>query len=418
MSAEDRIADYLLQAGFGGGIGGRFTIGSSLLSGTDILPSAWTEFFNGPDDDLTNDVADGSTIQISRGWDSVLASVESGKCSATVLKPSAIAHYDPNDPASPMYSLTPGFVPMRPFRLIASNDVWATSHGLFYGFIRTADYNPDTGECVIQAEDLMLWLSRIENPVISPVSGISSSQAVGLLLDSFGFTDPGFRSLSATPSVTSMNFSGDGTVTALDLLKGIIDAEQGYAFVDGNGVFHFEDRYARDRRRVASYAFSAELTNINSRASADAIANRVTVTSSVTGHAQIAEDPTSIQNFGVGDATNITSDYLPDDVSAAALAYLIMRRLKDPHPPQTGTIYNETAALLATQLGLELQQRLTIDGVDVFLERLEHVIGAGGVQLATTVLVSQVPATLAFEIGVSTLADPAVIPAVADYLGA
>ena len=417
MSADDRIADYRVQAGFGGGIGGRFTIGGSLIGGTDILTNGWTEFFNGPYDDLTDDVAAGSTIQISRGWDSVLASIQSGTCSATVLKSSLIYHYDPNDSRSPLYTESPGFVPMRPFRVIASADAWATTKGLFYGFIRTADYNPDTGECAIKAEDLLLWMQRIENPVIGPAIGISSSQAVGLLLDSFGFTDPAFRSLSGTPAITSMSFSADGTVSALDLLKGILDAEQGYAFIDGNGVFHFEDRYARDRRRVASYAFSAELTDINSRASADAIANRVTVTPVATGHPQIAEDLTSIQNYGVGDAAAISSSYLPDDVSAAALAVLIMKRFKDPHPPQTGTIYNETAALLATQLGLELQQRLTISGVDCYLERLDHAISAGGVQHATTLLVSQVPAELAFIIGTSLIADPA-NTTTADYLAA
>jgi hypothetical protein len=238
-----------------------------------------------------------------------------------------------------------------------------------------------------------------------------------LILDSFGFTDSGFRQLSSTPSITSMDFVADGTVSAPDLLKGVLDAEQGFAFVDGNGVFHFEDRYARDRRRVASYAFSVELTDINSRASADAIANRVTVTSAATGLPQIAEDPASIHDFGVGDATSITSTYLPNDVSSRALAILIMRRLKDPHPPQTGTIFNETAALLATQLALELQQRLTIDGVDVFLERLEHVIAAGGMTHSTRILVSSVPEAMAFIIGPSKLSDPAVTTT-ADYLAA
>lgn len=415
MAAEDRIADYRVQAGFGGGIGGRFTIGASLIGGTDVFPSQWTEFFDGPDDDLTDDIAEGSTIDISRGWDSQLASLESGKCSATVLKTSQIYWYDPNDPRSPLFSLDPGFVPMRPFRVIDSTDNWATEKGMFYGFIRDASYDPETGFCTIQAEDLLLWMQRVENPVIPPASGISSSQAVGMLLDSFGFTDPAFRSLSSTPAITSMNFSADGSTTALDLLTAVLDAEQGFAYVDGAGVFHFEDRYARDRRRVASYSFSTELTDINSRASADAIANRVTVTATATGNPQVAEDTASIQSYGVGDAASVTSDYLPDDVSAAALAVLIMHRFKDPHPPQQGTIYNENATLLATQLGLELQQRLSVSGTDVYLERVEHKIAAGGVDLSTSILVSQVPDELAFIIDSSIVADDAAL--VGDYLG-
>jgi len=43
---------------------------------------------------------------------------------------------------------------------------------------------------VITAEDLFYWMSRVDNPIIPTVSGITSSQAIGLILDSFGFTDP------------------------------------------------------------------------------------------------------------------------------------------------------------------------------------------------------------------------------------
>jgi len=105
--------------------------------------------------------------------------------------------------------------------------------------------------------------------------------------------------LSATPSINQHDVRNPtGHRARSTCLKGVLDAEQGRAFVDRNGAFHFEDRYARERRTTASYAFSTELFAIDSRAAADTIGNRVTVTAGA-GTPQVAQDTASIRNFGV-----------------------------------------------------------------------------------------------------------------------
>lgn len=406
MADLDRVADYRVKIGMGGGIGGRFTIGVSTIGGLDIISNQWTEFFNGPDDDVT-DYIDGD-VSIVRGWDGLLASLQSGRLSFTLEDPpGSIGYFDPNDSSSPLFTDDPGLDAMRPVVVQASTDGWVTTKGLCYAFIRDADYDTDPASpgyatCKIQAEDLLLWLQRVKNPEIALATGITSSQAVGLILDSFGFTDPAFRALSSTPALTSIDFEADGTTSALDLLRGILDTEQGRAYVDGNGVFHFEDRYARDRRRTASSVFAGELTAISSRVRADDIKNRVFVTKTG-GTTGVAEDLASEQTYGIGDGPSITTDYLPSDASAAALAELILKRIKDPHPPQRCTIDNESLAMIQTQLVLELQNRVTISGVDCFVERIEHVIRGGGNDHTTTLLVAAAPSKTAFLIGYSLL---------------
>lgn len=404
-----RSSDYKVQIGFGGGLGSRFTIGVSTIGGVDVFATDWTEYFNGTYDDVSDDIAEGGSITISRGLDSKLAALESGKCSFQLFKPSNRAFYDPNDASSPLNNgtVTPGFVPMRPVRVLASNDGWSTTETLFYGFIRTAAYDPDTGVCTIQAEDLLYWMSRLENPVIGSSSGLSSSDIAGIILDSFGFTGAAMRSLSTTPALTGLTFSADGTVTTLDLLKAVLDAEQGRMFIDGAGVFHFEDRYARDRRTSSLYTFTSELIGVDSRADADTIGNRVTVTRTG-GTPQVAQDLTSEHAYGIGDVGSIDTAYLATDAAALDLANLILMRAKDPHPPQQATIDNQDAATMTSQLAVEYQDRVTISGVDGYVEQLTHVITPGGIALhTTTLLISEVPAFHVFEIGVSTLVDPA-----------
>lgn len=413
MAAEDRIADHRLEMSFGGGIGSPFRFGKSTFTGTDVFEGAWATRFTGPYDDITDYVADGSQVQITRGLDQKLQSIESGTYRATLINPANISFFDPNDPTSPLFTSDPGFVPMRPIRHRSSYDNGASWQGMFFGFLRDAEYDPETGLCSIVCEDLFLWMQRLDNPVIPLQTGITSSAAVGLILDSFNFSDPLMRNLSTLPAITNISFSADGTKSALQLLTEILEAEQGRAYVDGDGVFHFEDRYARDRRLTPSYSFNTELADISSRASADDIGNRATVTKTG-GIPQIAIDTASKNTFGAGDITSIDSPYFRSDTAAGGLAVLIVKRRKDPHPPQMGSVYNERVGVLTSQLLIELQDRATFTGTDGYVERLEHVIGAGGVDLKTTVYVTRVPTQRSFAFGFSKFA--AVGDLTADYI--
>lgn len=405
----DRVADYKIQIGFGGGIGGRFRFNISTFqaSGGDTFQTNWAEFFTGPYDDCTADVNDGSTVAISRGSNDKVSSIVAGQCSFDLINADTPALYDPNDATSPLANgtVSPGLVPMRPVWITANPYVEDTSDGftgLFYGFIRTASFDPVTKVCSINCQDLLYWLGRMNAPVIGSTT-VSSSGAIALLLNAIGFTDPSMQILEANPAISSMTFSSDGSTTCLDLLQGILDAEQGYVFVDGNGAFHFEGRYARDSRRTPSASFGeAELIGLSSDIDADQIVNQFTVTSEApngSGTAQIATDTSSQTTYGVSAGGSIDSAYFSGDTEALNLARLLLHRAKDSNPPMQTTVDNGSATLLAAQIALNPQDRVTVEGDDCYVEQVNHAITAGGWKHATTCLVTAVPAARVFQFG-------------------
>jgi hypothetical protein len=407
-----RVATYRVQIGLGGGIGGRFRIGHSTIGGTDILTNAFTEFFNGPNDTVTNDVH--GVVSISRGRDVVLGSTHSGRCAFDLCRPDDPDFYNPNAPTSPLASLDPGFEAMRPVRVQASLDGGLTWHGQFYGFIRTATYDVHSRVCAIVAEDLFLWLSR-RKPLIASASGLTTAQAIGKILDGIEWTDPALRSLSTLSALSNLTFAADRTKDALTLIRELLAAEQGVCFVDGDGVFVFDDRYARDRRRTAVTTFATALNDAESKVDLDKIRNIVTVTDA--GDVAVTvEDTASQQDYGEADADGVSSDYLPSG-SGGSLANLILQRIKDSHPPVVATIDNEDEATLTQQLTLEPEQRIAVNDTlggttgDYFIERLQHDINPSGWHHETRYLISKAPATQAFIIGTSKIADPDIIGA-------
>jgi len=389
------IADWKLQGGWQGAIAGKlhFSLTDPFFDSTDVFASQWTEFFTGAYNDLTDDVAEGSTVNWSRGSDALVqAQIESGQMSFQLLNAATPNLYDPNDPASPLY----GFEDvMRPVRLIASLDDWATSIGCHYGFVSEVDYDPDTYTCTITSQDITAtWLNRF-HPIIALQTGISSSDAVALVLQAIGFNDPTYVIVDPVPAITSMNFSADGTQTVLELLAGILDAERGTFWVDGNGAFHFEGRYARDAKYFASYAFLNGLVGLRSRRSIDLIGNRALVTPAGSSTPQIASDTPSIQKYGESDIATISSNYIPDAVRALDLAELLVARAKDAHPPQVVTVDNNDDTTIAAQLAVDVSDRVTFNNLDqdCFVERIDHALSAGGQKLVTTFTTTDVPAS-------------------------
>jgi hypothetical protein len=388
------IADWKLQGGWQGAIAGKlhFSLTDPFFGSTDVFASQWTEFFTGAYNDLTDDVAEGSTISWSRGSDALVqAQIEGGQMSFQLLNAATPNLYDPNDPTSPLYGYEDV---MRPVRLIGSLDGWATTIGCHYGFVSEVDYDPDTFTCSITSQDITAtWLDRL-HPIIAAQPGISSSDAVALVLQAIGFNDAAYVIVDPSPAITSMNFAGaDGTQTALELLAAILDAERGTFWVDGNGAFHFEGRYARDTKLTPSYDFETGLVGLRSRRSLDLIGNRALVTPSGSTTPQIATDAASIQKYGEGDIASISSDYIPDATHALDLANLLVARAKDAHPPQVATIDNDDDTTIAAQLGVDVSQRVTVNGVDCFVERIDQALDAGGQKLVTTLTTTDTPAT-------------------------
>lgn len=384
------IADWRLQAGWQGSVAGKlhFSLTDPFFGSTDVFASQWTEFFTGAYDDLTDDVADGSTVAWSRGSDQLVqAQIQAGTLTCQLLNAATPYLYDPNDSRSPLYGYEDV---MRPLRLIASLDGFVTTLGAHYGFISEVDYDPDTFTCAITSEDVIsTWLNRVR-PVIPLTLGISSSAAIQLVLNAIGFSDPSYMVLDPVPALTSFNFFSDGTQTALALLGAILDAERGTFWVDGNGVFHFEGRYARDAKTVASYDFESALVGLRSRRSLALIGNRALVTAG-SGLQQIVSDATSTQRYGPCDIASISSNYLPDDLHARDLAALVVARAKDAHAPEIAMVDNDTDATMTAQLGVDANQRITVNGDDCFVERVDQALAAGGQKLVTTLTTTKAP---------------------------
>lgn len=403
-----RVADWRLQIGWSGGITGKlhFSTSAAFFGSSDVFASQWTEYFSGIYDDVTDDVAEGSQVTWSRGSDAqVDAQVQAGESSCHLLNALTPYLYDPNDPRSPLANgtVSPGFQPMRPIRLIYSLDGGTTWLGAFYHFIVEADYDPSTYTCSITAQDLFKWMDRYK-PVIPAASGITSSQAIGLILDAIGFKDPACRNLEAVPAVTGITFSADGSQTASSLMQSVMEAEQGLCWVDGNGVFQFDGRYARDLKRSATRSFTVSLVGISSKVSVDLIGNVATVTANSTGNTQTAQDTTSEQDFAPGTVADISSDYILDDAHARDLAGLLVQRAKDSHPPMIGTIDNPDLQSITDQLGVDINDRVTLDEPvgSVAIAETQH--GGGGLNEIQAITVEATGGTFTLTFGGRTTA--------------
>lgn len=150
---------------------GTFIIGASRITDNagllpeggagDVLSSSFTQFFDGPQDDITADV---EAMRISRGRDTLLDNMAAGTLELTLRRPDEKPYWNPANAASDINANnTPGFVPMRPVRVTATYDDGGgpVVYPMFYGFIRSARYDPQSGVCNVQAVDLFLWLSRL-----------------------------------------------------------------------------------------------------------------------------------------------------------------------------------------------------------------------------------------------------------------
>jgi hypothetical protein len=161
---------YRVEVGWGNALAGTFIIGTSRLTDADgllpeggagdVLSSSFTQFFDGPQDDITADV---EAMRINRGRDTLLDSMSAGTLELTVRRPDDKPYWNPANTASDINSNAPGFVPMRPVRVTATYDDGggAVDYPLFYGFIRSAAHDTITGRTNIQALDLFLWLARL-----------------------------------------------------------------------------------------------------------------------------------------------------------------------------------------------------------------------------------------------------------------
>jgi hypothetical protein len=164
------MPSYSVLVGWSTALGGvlvfdksRFTNAAGLLpegGEGDVFSNAFTQFFDGPNDDITADV---ESVRISRGRDSLLDDINAGTCELVIRRADDLSYWNPANAASPINAdNSPGFVPMRPVQVTATYDdgTGPVAFPMFRGFIRSARHDPDSGQTSVQAVDLFLWLTR------------------------------------------------------------------------------------------------------------------------------------------------------------------------------------------------------------------------------------------------------------------
>lgn len=348
-----------------------FTIGVSTLGGGDVLVGQFATSFAGTYDDVT---AETKSFRLKRGRDDNLDPMTAGD--ATIVLTDPTGKFNPKNTAS---VLAGSLIPMRPVRIQATFS--GTTTGLWRGFIRSIEHDPEARESTVNAVDLFLWLSRVQ-PVVAAMASTTTGAAIGAILDAVGFTDPAFRSLDAGDAVAA--FSADGTATALSLIEGLLEAERGVFYMSATGVATYEDRNARALRTTTSATLAGVMQGINPSTDLDRVRNRATVTKTG-GAPQTAYDADSAATYGYADHAAIDSPYLASDAQALSLAGWLVAQRKDPRPPARGmTLANTTDAVLTQILARELQDRVTVTETvggttgDWHIEQIQHEVTDGG----------------------------------------
>lgn len=173
---------YQVQVGFKNALQGLIVFDQTAfltVGGTaqtiDVFGSSFTTFFDGAQDDITSDV---ESIRIRRGRDDLLSQMNGGTCEIVVRRPTDRAYWNPANKASALNANNaPGFVPGRPVRVRATDPTTATVYGLFFGFLRSASFDYQTGQCRLSCVDLFYFLQRTSplDPVLATTEGGTGS---------------------------------------------------------------------------------------------------------------------------------------------------------------------------------------------------------------------------------------------------
>lgn len=391
-----------------------FKLNVSTLDSGAILDGVGVGDFTGAYDNVTNDVED---VHIKRGRDDRLRGMQAGEATFVLYRPSAPDFYNPNAPGgvSPLGSLTPGFVPMRPVRISATYS--GTTYRLFYGFIRSANWDSVSKRCTVNCVDLFLWMSRVLPNFTSAqatTAGVTStSTAVDYILDQVGFTDPTKRQLDSGGDTITLTDYTTGETNALAIVEELLEAERGVFFIKGDGTARYRTRQAR-YNTVSSATFANETMKYGSGLDLDRIINRQTVTrqnlSRVDQFSATVSDANSVATYGLSDGTTVASPYISSNANATALASYLVDALATPRPPIELTIDNQDATTIVRQLTLDLGDRITapsqytafVFGTSTFggsgtfagtndyhIEQITHDLSHGGVYHRTTYVLSE-----------------------------
>lgn len=356
--------------------------------------------------------------QITRGRSSDLGQMEMGRMVLTI--PDEARTYDPSNAGSGL--VAPGNLRPLRFGQAVVTPTGGSATPLFSGYLSRVWANADAANRQATLEFVDgFWLLAHAYPVVPPAGLVRVGTAIGLVLNTVGIAG-GLQDLDLggwTPE-----FAADGSRSALDVVAGLVEVDQGAFFCAAAGTFTYRDRSSRVGRArgtpvatLAVGALSAQVPGfdvaavVNSqRAQAQRTQTTVnddgtTSTSLVDlGAAQVVTDASYLGVVQAG--TPVASVYLRDETHANSLAqHLVATRKQGDTPVRDAVVPGLTLAQVQTQVALELSSAVTLSGVGVasegLIERIQHDVDRRDGH-RTTYAVSSRPG-YAFTIGYSTV---------------
>lgn len=307
---------------------------------------------------------------------------------STSLLDNSSRDFDPTNTSGPYY---PNVVPERRIRCRATNgtDTW----GIFSHFVEGWPQpweTPAYSESPVGATDGFEILAQAQLPAGTSYPEQTTGERIGAILDDVGWPaadrdiDTGRYLVQAAPAG-----SLDGS-DALSLIFAVSDTELGVAFLDGDGVFVFHDRY----RRIFAPGETSLVTFSDNPAAGELLYAKLTATydrrqivndfriTHLGGSEQIVEDTASIEKFRRRTRTASTLHVTGGDARSTA-EYQVLRD-KDPQLRfEELTIEPLRNQLLWEQcLGRRIGDRITVlrhppgggDPIeqDVYIEAIKH----------------------------------------------
>jgi hypothetical protein len=396
-----RELSYSLKIGWSGrNSTSTLVIGTGKIGTGQIGAGQFNPGYTGPYDDVTGDV---KKFTFNRGRDNILDAFREGRMDVTLWdRAGAIPNgkYNPFNTTGPLYGM---IRPMRPCRLDIT--LGASTVGGFQGWLTDGvdDYDWDKQEATYRFTDLYYWLDGEDGPVIASMGPTTTGAAIFAVLQSIGWPSTLVR-LDVGDAI--LDFSADGTKSALQLIQDLLTAERGIFFFSGDGYATYQDR--NHWARQAAYNYQIQLArgvlpgfDIKSVVNRSRVV-RTNLAGAVLGVQQQYIDQASRGEFGVRGKDTIQTPFVKDDNMALNLATYIVSQQKDPN----NRIWNiemmedilDTQALVGADLGawINLQTQGAVG--DYRLERLEA-SGGGGLLHSVKWGLSQRPTTVPLIIG-------------------
>jgi hypothetical protein len=295
--------------------------------------------------------------------------------------------------------------PMRPCQLTAT--IGATTYGLFNGWLADGqdNYDWDTQEATYHFVDLYDWLDAEDGPVIASIGPTTTGAAIARILQAMGWPNT-LQRLDVGDAL--LDFSSDGTKSALQLIQDLLTAERGIFFFSGDGYATYQDRHHWSNKTVADFQIQLA-RGVLPGFDIKSVINRARVTRTdlagvALGPVQEVIDQLSRAEFGIrapGNGT-IQTPFVSSDLMAYGLAAYIVGTQRDPNNKIWGIEMMEdtvdTIAMVAADIGswINLQTQGAVG--DYTLERIEA-SGAGGQLHSVKFGLSQRPTNVPLIIG-------------------